>query len=64
MSAQPRAGRREPGRIRSGFGGSGVAEVVLRGERIFFSRNPIFPLKNPSKSILTPKIVKPFPENS
>jgi hypothetical protein len=64
MAAQPRAGRRGPGSIRSDFGGSGVAEVVLRGERIFFSRNPIFPLKNPNKSILTPKIVKPFPKNS
>jgi hypothetical protein len=29
-----------------------------------FSRNPIVSLKNPSKSILTLKIVKPFPENS
>jgi hypothetical protein len=62
MAAQPRAGRREPGRIRSGPGGSGVAEVVLRGERIIFSRNPISPLKNPSKSIFTSKIVKPFSE--
>jgi hypothetical protein len=31
MAAQPRTGRREPDRIRSGFGGFGVAEVILRG---------------------------------
>jgi hypothetical protein len=45
------------------LGRSGVAKVVLRDERIFFSRKLIFPSKNPSKSIFTPKIVKPFPES-
>jgi hypothetical protein len=30
----------------------------------FNSRKCLFPLKNPRKSILPPKIVKPFPENS
>jgi hypothetical protein len=47
------------------------ATPVIRGSRaagtwvlIYFnSRKCIFPLKNPRKSILTPKIVKPFPEN-
>jgi hypothetical protein len=31
-------------------------------KHIFISRNPIFSLKNPSKSVLIPKIVKPFSE--
>jgi hypothetical protein len=64
MAAQPHAGHREPGRNRFSFGGSGVAEGILRGLTYFNSRKHIFSSKNPSKSILTPKIVKPFPENS
>jgi hypothetical protein len=35
MAAQPHAGRKEPGRNQSGFGGSGVAEGILRGLTYF-----------------------------
>jgi hypothetical protein len=41
-----------------------VQLALLRGVLIYLiSRKWLFPLKNPRKSILTPKIVKPFPEN-
>jgi hypothetical protein len=33
------------------------------GKMYFISRKSFLPLENPRKSILTPKIVKPFPEN-
>jgi hypothetical protein len=61
MAARPHASRQAPGRNRSRFGGSGVAGGV--GKHIFISRKSFLSLKNPSKSILTPKIMKPFPEN-
>jgi hypothetical protein len=37
----------------------------VKGEFFIYlnSRKWYIPLKNPRKSILTPKIVKPFPEN-
>jgi hypothetical protein len=35
----------------------------LREKRIFISRKSFLSLKNPNKSILTLKIVKPFPES-
>jgi hypothetical protein len=62
MAARPRASRKTPGRSRSGTGGSGVAGG-FRGKRIFISRKSFLSLKNSNKSILTPKIVKPFPES-
>jgi hypothetical protein len=62
MAARPHASRQAPGRNRSEFGGSGVAGG-FKGKRIFISRKKFLSLKNPSKSILTPKIMKPFPEN-
>jgi hypothetical protein len=62
MAARPHASRQAPGLNRSGFGGSGVARGV-KGKRIFISRKSFLSLRNPSKSILTPKIMKPFPEN-
>jgi hypothetical protein len=43
-------------RIRCGRG-------FVRGKRIFISRKSFLSLKNPNKSILTLKIVKPFPES-
>jgi hypothetical protein len=61
MGAEPRAGLlvARPHPIR----GSGVAGSVLGGvKRILIFRNPISSLKTPSKSVLTLKIVKPFPE--
>jgi hypothetical protein len=62
LAVQPHAGRREPGRSRSGFGDP-VWLGYLKGKTYFYSRKHIFSLKNPSKSILTAKIVKPLPEN-
>jgi hypothetical protein len=41
-----------------------VRLALLRGYLIYLnSRKWLFALKNPRKSILTPKIVKPVPEN-
>jgi hypothetical protein len=36
---------------------------VFKGENVFLFQKTYFSLKNPSKSILTPKIVKPLPKN-
>jgi hypothetical protein len=62
MAARPHASRKAPGRTRSGTGGSGVAGG-FKGKAYFISRKSFLSLKNPNKSILTPKIVKPFPES-
>jgi hypothetical protein len=35
----------------------------FKGKAYFISRKSFLSLKNPSKSILTPKIVKSFPES-
>jgi hypothetical protein len=72
-SSRPRrsAGRRDPGRTRDpgipaapAIRGSRAAGPV-KGEFLIYlnSRKWLIPLKNPRKSILIPKIVKPFPEN-
>jgi hypothetical protein len=62
MAAQPHAGRGGTDRIGSGSGDP--VWLKLKGlKHIFISRNWFFPWINPRKSILTPKIVKPLPEN-
>jgi hypothetical protein len=62
MASQPRAGRRVPSRTRDP--GIPCGWVCIGGFLTYFNfRKHIFPLKNPTKSILNPKIVKPFPEN-
>jgi hypothetical protein len=44
--------------------GSRAASPVKEGFLIYLKcQKIVFPLKNPRKSILTPKIVKPLPEN-
>jgi hypothetical protein len=54
--------RRDPDRTRDP--GIPCGWPYLGGVVIYFnSRKCLFPLKNPRKSIFTPKIVKPFPEN-
>jgi hypothetical protein len=62
MAGQPHAGRGRADRIGSGSGDP--VWLRLKVLNVFlFPKISFFPLKNPRKSILTPKIVKPLPEN-
>jgi hypothetical protein len=56
-AAERRAAPDPKSGIRCGWGGFKGLNVFLNSRKWFF------PLKNPRKSILSPKIVKPLPEN-
>jgi hypothetical protein len=63
LGTQPHAGRREPAAA-DPVSGDPVWLGCFKGKNVFLiTENAFFSWKNHSKSILSPKITKPFPEN-